>query len=431
MKSELVKDTDNDYRQILWMMQQLGVLAGTTFDLNEAMDFLKELTKDDSLASLIDGSDPSGYAIYKDATSQAGVQAVDLAAFAAFEQRMCNIAEYIRRNYSSPILRERQDAKMRFEVGSKGTRISEIFASIEANKESLMLADYSVSQTSLEQVFNQHAEAAEQVNQGEVEESRRRVQWPRRKLRSFLTSKLDQTEEADSESTSVKDLSNLLGKPTHWDKSRSESRTDSLPVFGQGKASAEDESSDRPWLESKTSEFLSWLEGQVASSVGNGKKAATKAQSSGQQQTLSKAESQEKSSDLARTTSKTDSHTDQFLCWLEAQVAAYKGETKELSQPHSSSDNEIVTSDPEGCFDPSNLKWFTDQSRNRAQRRGDGPSPTGRGQDFPKMAAASNEEIESEEGHLEIEVSTVGLQATSSGDSSMAEGTWTGDEYFV
>jgi hypothetical protein len=62
-----------------------------------------------------------------------------------------------------------QEAKARYEVGSEGTRISEIFASIEDNKERLMLSDYGVSQTSLEQVFNHFAAKAEELKQGTVD----------------------------------------------------------------------------------------------------------------------------------------------------------------------------------------------------------------------------------------------------------------------
>jgi dihydroxyacetone kinase DhaKLM complex PTS-EIIA-like component DhaM len=51
-------------------------------------------------------------------------------------------------------------------VPSQGIRISQIFSSIEENKEVLMLADYGVSQTSLEQVFNMHAAEAEKLKQG-------------------------------------------------------------------------------------------------------------------------------------------------------------------------------------------------------------------------------------------------------------------------
>ena len=134
---------------------------------------------------------------------------------------------------------------------------------------------------------------------------------------------------------------------------------------------------------------------------------------------------------------------DQFLTWLEDQVAAYKGQAKELSEPHSSTSKLTVATDPERSFwDQSNLKWCTDQSPIWAQRRGADPSAAGNILDQSgnapdslnqpaKMAVASSEDIESEEDDLEVDVSHVGLQTTSSSRSSMAEGTWTGDGYFV
>ena len=68
--------------------------------------------------------------------------------------------------YPDNILRERQDTKTRYEVSSKGVRIGEIFAAIEDNKDRLMVYEYGVSQTSLEQVFNMHAAEAEKSKQG-------------------------------------------------------------------------------------------------------------------------------------------------------------------------------------------------------------------------------------------------------------------------
>jgi hypothetical protein len=69
----------------------------------------------------------------------------------------------LRRTLTGHVLRERQDTKARYEVSSQGVRISGIFGKIEKNKEVLNLADYGVSQTSLEQVFNMHAAEAERM----------------------------------------------------------------------------------------------------------------------------------------------------------------------------------------------------------------------------------------------------------------------------
>ena len=125
-----------------------------------------ELTGDTYLSSVINDQNPIGYNIHKSATSPAGVTLAELAAFATVELRIRKIAEYIVTSYASNIFRERQDTKVRYEVNSEGVKISSIFASLEANKERLLLDDYGVSQTSLEQVFNMHAAEAEKLKLG-------------------------------------------------------------------------------------------------------------------------------------------------------------------------------------------------------------------------------------------------------------------------
>ena len=62
----------------------------------------------------------------------------------------------------SPILQN----KVRYEVSSEALKISSVFGIIEEHKDKLQLQDYGVSQTSLEQVFNQFAAKAEERKQG-------------------------------------------------------------------------------------------------------------------------------------------------------------------------------------------------------------------------------------------------------------------------
>jgi hypothetical protein len=114
---------------------------------------------------MIGTHNPSGYLVYKSASS--GLATLEeIAAFATNELRMRDLDAFIKEQYPHSVLRERQDSKARYEVPSQGIRISQIFSSIEENKEVLMLADYGVSQTSLEQVFNMHAAEAEKLKQG-------------------------------------------------------------------------------------------------------------------------------------------------------------------------------------------------------------------------------------------------------------------------
>ena len=136
------------------------------FNLETAVAALRNLTGDEYLAGVINEANPIGYHIHKAATSPTGITLDELAAFATTELRIRKIAEYIVTTYSTNIFRERQDTKVRYEVGSEGVKISSIFQSLEENKEALLLDDYGVSQTSLEQVFNMHAAAAEQLKVG-------------------------------------------------------------------------------------------------------------------------------------------------------------------------------------------------------------------------------------------------------------------------
>jgi hypothetical protein len=79
---------------------------------------------------------------------------------------MRNLNELISQTYPNSVVRERQDTKARFEVASAGTKMTRIFASIEENKERLLVAEYGVSQTSLKQVFNIHAAEVERLKIG-------------------------------------------------------------------------------------------------------------------------------------------------------------------------------------------------------------------------------------------------------------------------
>jgi ATP-binding cassette, subfamily A (ABC1), member 3 len=141
--------------------------AGICFDEEQVKGALAKLTDDTFLSSMVN-SDPNsfGFSIWKDATSPVGATLDALAAFATIELRMLNISNFVTERFPAHVLRERQDTKARYEVSAEGLRISAIFAAVEAQKDALRLADYGVSQTSLEQVFNMHAAEAEKLKQG-------------------------------------------------------------------------------------------------------------------------------------------------------------------------------------------------------------------------------------------------------------------------
>eukprot|EP00529_Nitzschia_sp_RCC80_P002451 CAMPEP_0113451218 /NCGR_PEP_ID=MMETSP0014_2-20120614/6226_1 /TAXON_ID=2857 /ORGANISM="Nitzschia sp." /LENGTH=1987 /DNA_ID=CAMNT_0000342569 /DNA_START=1298 /DNA_END=7261 /DNA_ORIENTATION=- /assembly_acc=CAM_ASM_000159 len=179
MRCKIVKKDDVDYQQSVQKLAASINVVQTPpegeeelktdeifFNLDQAKAGLTALTGNSHLADIVSPENPSGYQIFKNASSPVGATLEELAAFATLELRILTIALYVHNTYSSYILRERQDTKVRYEVNSDNVKISSIFAGIEERKEEFMLDDYGVSQTSLEQVFNQIAEAAEALKQG-------------------------------------------------------------------------------------------------------------------------------------------------------------------------------------------------------------------------------------------------------------------------
>lgn len=132
---------------------------------------LQALTGDEVLSRMVTAENPIAYTVWKDATSAIGATLDEVAAFCTFELRMRAVEKFMQDSHpdNQYVLRERQDSKVRYEVssenndGSSRIKLASIFAKIEASKERLQLADYGVSQTSLEQVFNMHAAEAEKL----------------------------------------------------------------------------------------------------------------------------------------------------------------------------------------------------------------------------------------------------------------------------
>jgi len=177
VKTKVVDSGDDDYTEVLNKLTELncsptvhdeeaGVAIDIFLKLDQALSALKNLTDDEFLSSKLNADDPTGYGIFKSASSPIGCTIEELASFSVSEIRMQNVEKFFAENFESYLLRERQDSKARYEVSSAGTRISQIFGKIESKKDSLALADYGVSQTSLEQVFNMHAAEAEKLKHG-------------------------------------------------------------------------------------------------------------------------------------------------------------------------------------------------------------------------------------------------------------------------
>jgi len=177
MKAELPNRNDEDFiitastlaatKGATQVEESRGDLPEIFFSYAEVVAALASVDDaSNSLAAMVTADNPIGYNVYKDSTSTVGVTLLALATWATTELRMKKIGQFLEQRFPGHILRERQDTKARYEVSNEGVRLSEIFSSIELNKEDLFLADYGVSQTSLEQVFNMHAAEAEKLKQG-------------------------------------------------------------------------------------------------------------------------------------------------------------------------------------------------------------------------------------------------------------------------
>uniref|UniRef100_A0A7S2EEV5 ABC transporter domain-containing protein n=1 Tax=Trieres chinensis TaxID=1514140 RepID=A0A7S2EEV5_TRICV len=176
-KCKGVTPEDSDYQSILSQLQQeLGKspdgdeeITSIFIKLDQVLEAVKALTGDEFLSSMITEDDPIGYVIHKEASSDVGINLNELAAFCVEELRVKAVIDFFGGTYPGSVLRERQDNKVRYEVGSVGLKISSLFSTIEENKSKLQLSDYGVSQTSLEQVFNMFAAEAEERKQNTVD----------------------------------------------------------------------------------------------------------------------------------------------------------------------------------------------------------------------------------------------------------------------
>jgi len=151
VRDELFQSTG---RSIIGRDVEVGVLdEEMTLGLEQARVALSSLTGT-SLTKTITADDPCTSGIYKDACSIHGVSLRTLASWATLELRMETLNTFVYSSYNGAILRERQDTRTRYEVDSSSTVLADIFAGIEANRSSLQLSEYGVTQTSLELVFN-------------------------------------------------------------------------------------------------------------------------------------------------------------------------------------------------------------------------------------------------------------------------------------
>ena len=90
-----------------------------------------------------------------------------LASWCILENRYDLLLSFLQKNYENYKLRERQNTKVRVEVPfvspeGERRRLASMFGNMEKSKSSLRIREYSIAQTSLEQIFNSFASKQEE-----------------------------------------------------------------------------------------------------------------------------------------------------------------------------------------------------------------------------------------------------------------------------
>ena len=101
-------------------------------------------------------------------SQDANVTLTSLSSWLLLEEKVDRLYGFFQNNFGTFQVKERQISKVRVEIsvlmedGVSKRSLSSLFGLIEGNKEALGIRDYSISQTSLEQIFNQFAAQQEE-----------------------------------------------------------------------------------------------------------------------------------------------------------------------------------------------------------------------------------------------------------------------------
>uniref|UniRef100_A0A7S3XYS2 ABC transporter domain-containing protein n=1 Tax=Heterosigma akashiwo TaxID=2829 RepID=A0A7S3XYS2_HETAK len=104
----------------------------------------------------------SASALHHELVAHGHIQAQSLVSWLLLEQRCIAAHSFVERFFEHSVLRERQGPKFRFEYPVQDKPLGRMFAILEENKASLKIKEYSLSQTSLEQIFNHFANQQEE-----------------------------------------------------------------------------------------------------------------------------------------------------------------------------------------------------------------------------------------------------------------------------
>ncbi|CAM9724740.1 unnamed protein product [Sphacelaria rigidula] len=104
-----------------------------------------------------------GAGIYNTLLHHGTVSAREFSTWLCLEQKCSRMIQFMMNNFHGVVIREKQNAKMRFEFPQQETMtLADIFGVIEEHVAGLCVSEYALSQTSLEQIFNGFAAQQEE-----------------------------------------------------------------------------------------------------------------------------------------------------------------------------------------------------------------------------------------------------------------------------
>lgn len=122
---------------------------------NEVAQFCERLGRAERVNLVQEGCE-EGYLIYEALVRSGSVTGRTFAEWWLLEDRAVRMGEFLQRRFPGTVALERHDRTLRFRLPA-ACRLAEVFRCLESERAGLSLEDYGISQTSLEQIFNEFA----------------------------------------------------------------------------------------------------------------------------------------------------------------------------------------------------------------------------------------------------------------------------------
>jgi hypothetical protein len=87
----------------------------------------------------------------------------------AHESRSADVQAFVRRLYPQSLMEQAHGGRLKVRLPQQGITLSSVFSTMETNKKTLAITDYSISQCSLEQIFIDKVAKHDKQHEGEEE----------------------------------------------------------------------------------------------------------------------------------------------------------------------------------------------------------------------------------------------------------------------